>query len=62
MILFGYLIHRKHTNKVKKILVSIVAIIVFLLLISCSKIEFNNFDPRTSTLKYIITKEDKWKQ
>ena len=62
MILFGYPIHRKRTNKVKKILVSIVAIIVFLLLISCSKIEFNNFDPTTSTLKYIITKEDKWKQ
>ena len=62
MILFGYPIHRKHTNKVKKILVFIVAIIVFLLLISCSKIEFNNFDPTTSTLKYIITKEDKWKQ
>ena len=62
MILFGYPIHRKHTNKVKKILVSIVAIIVFLLLISCSKIEFNNFDPTTSTLKYIITKEDKSKQ
>ena len=62
MILFGYPIHRKHTNKVKKILVAIVAIIVFLLLISCSKIEFNNFDPTTSTLKYIITKEDKWKQ
>ena len=62
MILFCYPIHRKHTNKVKKILVSIVAIIVFLLLISCSKIEFNNFDPTTSTLKYIITKEDKWKQ
>ena len=62
MILFGYQIHRKHTNKIKKILVSIVAIIVFLLLISCSKIEFNNFDPATSTLRYIITKDTKWKQ
>ena len=62
MILFGYPIHRKHTNKVKKILISILAVILFLLLISCSKIEFNNFDPTTSTLKYIITKEDKWKQ
>mgnify|MGYP003116717533 FL=1 len=62
MILFGYPIHRKHTNKVKKILVAIVAIIVFLLLISCSKIEFNNFDPTTSTLRYIITKDTKWKQ
>ena len=62
MILFGYPIHRKHTNKVKKILVSVIAVIIFLLLISCSKIEFDNFDPTTSTLKYIITKEDKWKQ
>jgi hypothetical protein len=62
MILFGYPIHRKHTNKIKKILVSIVAIIVFLLLISCSKIEFDSFDPTTSTLRYIIMKDTKWKQ
>jgi len=26
---------------------------------SCSKIDF---DPTTSTLKYVITKDDKWKQ
>jgi hypothetical protein len=38
------------------------AIVVFLLLVSCSKYEFDGFDPTTSTLKYVITKEDKWKQ
>jgi hypothetical protein len=62
MILFGYPIHRKYSKKILKFFVYLFAIVVFLLLVSCSKYEFDGFDPTTSTLKYVITKEDKWKQ
>ena len=62
MILFGVPIHRKYSKRIFKFFVLVFAIVVFLLLVSCSKYEFDGFDPTTSTLKYVITKEDKWKQ
>ncbi len=37
----------------KKILI----LIVLLTLTNCSKLEFNNFDPWTSTAKWILTKD-----
>ena len=49
MILFGYPIHRKYSKKIFKFCVYVFAIVVFLLLISCSKYEFDGFDPTTST-------------
>ena len=62
MILFGVPIHRKYSKKIFKFFVLVFAIVIFVLLVSCSKLEFNNFDPATSTLRYIITKDTKWKQ
>ena len=59
MITLGYPIHRKHTQRVKRLFFSIIVIILFLFVVSCSKIEF---DPTTSSLKYLLTNEDKWKQ
>ena len=52
MIIFGYSIHRKYTKKIYKTFISIIAVIVFLLLVSCNKIDF---DPTTATLRYLIT-------
>jgi len=37
----------------------IILIISILLLSNCSKYEFDNFDPTTSTLKWIITNDKK---
>tara|TARA_R100000995_G_scaffold13848_1_gene5517 strand:+ start:822 stop:1010 length:189 start_codon:yes stop_codon:yes gene_type:complete len=62
MILFGVPIHRKYSKRIFKFFVLVFAIVIFVLLVSCSKLEFNNFDPATSTLRYIITKDTKWKQ
>ena len=62
MILFGVPIHRKYSKRIFKFFVLVFAIVTFVLLVSCSKLEFNNFDPATSTLRYIITKDTKWKQ
>ena len=62
MILFGIPIHRKYTKKIFKFFIYVFAIVIFMLVVSCSKLEFNNFDPTTSTLRYIITKDTKWKQ
>ena len=59
MIILGHPIHRKYTNLVYKFVIAVISIIVFIILVGCSKIDF---DPTTSTLKYVITKEDKWKQ
>ena len=59
MIIFGHPIHRKYTKTVYRIVIGVISIIVFIILVGCSKIDF---DPTTSTLKYVITKEDKWKQ
>jgi len=58
MIIFGHPIHRKYTNIIYKSLVVIFSVIVFVLLIACSKI---NFDPTTASFKYILQKESKWK-
>ena len=62
MILFGFPIHRKYSKKIFKFFIYLFAIVIFMLLVSCSKYEFNSFDPATSTLKYVITKDIKWKQ
>ena len=62
MILFGIPIHRKYSKKIFKFFIYVFAIVIFFLVVSCSKLEFNNFDPTTSTLKYVITKDNKWKQ
>ena len=59
MIILGHPIHRKYTKLFYRFVISVISIIVFILLVGCSKIDF---DPTTSTLKYVITKEDKWKQ
>ena len=59
MIIFGHPIHRKYTNLVYKIVISVISIIVFILLIGCSKIDF---DPTTSSFRYILSQESKWKQ
>ena len=54
MIIFGKAIHRKYN----KYIVVICFVILSFLLLSCSKIEF---DPTTTSLKYILQKEHKWK-
>ncbi len=59
MIIFGHPIHRKYTSLIYRTFITIFSTIIFIFLISCSKIDF---DPTTSTLKYVITKDDKWKQ
>tara|TARA_Y100000361_G_C10945056_1_gene230795 strand:+ start:184 stop:363 length:180 start_codon:yes stop_codon:yes gene_type:complete len=59
MIIFNYPIHRKYTNIIYKILIVVISVIVFVLLVSCSKIDF---DPTTTSFKYLIQKESKWKQ
>ena len=59
MIIFGHPIHRKYTNLIYKIVISVISIIVFILLIGCSKIDF---DPTTSSFRYILSQESKWKQ
>jgi hypothetical protein len=59
MIIFGHPIHRKYTNLVYKFVIVIISIIVFIILVAFSKIDF---DPTTSSFKYLIQKESKWKQ
>tara|TARA_R100001443_G_scaffold49175_2_gene61528 strand:+ start:194 stop:373 length:180 start_codon:yes stop_codon:yes gene_type:complete len=59
MIILGQPIHRKHTQKIKRIFLFVIIIILFLFVVSCTKLEF---DPKTSSLKYFFTNEDKWKQ
>jgi len=58
MILFGKVLHRKYSTMILKIIVTIFVITIFLNLVSCNKLEFN---PVTTTLKYII-KESKNEQ
>ena len=59
MIILGHPIHRKYTRLIYRFVIAVISIIVFILLIGCSKIEF---DPTTTSLKYILQKEQKWKQ
>ena len=58
MIIFGYPIHRKYTKAVYKIVIGILSIIIFILLVGCSKIDF---DPSTGMFRYILQQEIKWK-
>jgi len=58
MIIFGHPIHRKYTKAVYRTVIAVISIIVFILLVGCSKIDF---DPTTTSLKYILKKESKWK-
>ncbi len=58
MIIFGYPIHRKYTKAVYKIVIGILSIIIFILLVGCSKIDF---DPSTGMFRYILQQEFKWK-
>tara|TARA_A100001391_G_scaffold67858_1_gene43441 strand:- start:4386 stop:4562 length:177 start_codon:yes stop_codon:yes gene_type:complete len=58
MIIFGYPIHRKYTKAVYKIVIGILSIIIFILLVGCSKIDF---DPSTGMFRYILQQELKWK-
>ena len=55
MIIFGHSIHRKYNRLVVKIVAIIFFIIVAISLMSCDKLEF---DPTTTTLKYML-KENK---
>tara|TARA_R110001632_G_scaffold6896_1_gene27768 strand:+ start:145 stop:330 length:186 start_codon:yes stop_codon:yes gene_type:complete len=58
MIIFGKPIHRKYNRLVAKIVAIIFFIIVAISLMSCDKLDF---DPTTTTLKYIL-KEKKNEQ
>ena len=58
MIIFGYPIHRKYTKAVYRFVIGVISIIVFILLIGCSKIEF---DPTTGFFRYVLQQEMKWK-
>ena len=58
MIIFGYPIHRKYTKAVYKIVIGILSIIIFILLVGCSKIDFA---PSTGMFRYILQQEFKWK-
>jgi hypothetical protein len=42
-----------------KFIIGIISIIVFILLVGCSKIDF---DPATGAFRYIIQQEMKWKR
>ena len=58
MIIFGHPIHRKYTKTVYRIIIGVISIIVFIILVGCSKIDF---DPTTTSLRYIFSQESKWK-
>ena len=58
MIIFGHSIHRKYNRLVVKIVAIIFFIIIAISLMSCDKLDF---DPTTTTLKYIF-KEKKNEQ
>jgi len=58
MIVFGYPIHRKYNRLVAKIVAIIFFIIIAISLMSCDKLDF---DPTTTTLKYML-KEKKNEQ
>ncbi len=59
MIIFGHPIHRKYTRLIYKFFIAVISVIVFLFLVGCSKIEF---DPTTTSLRYIFLQDSKWKQ
>ena len=49
----------KSTLSTKIPMGKIFLIITFLLIVNCSKVEFDGFDPTTSTVKWIIKKDKK---
>jgi hypothetical protein len=51
MILFGIPIHRKYNRIVIKIVTIIFIIFLSVILMSCNKLEF---DPTTTTIKYMF--------
>ena len=59
MIIFGHPIHRKYTRLIYRFVIAVISIIVFVLLVGCSKIQF---DPTTTTLRYIFLQDSQWKQ
>ena len=58
MIIFGHPIHRKYTRLIYKLFLIVMAIVIFLLLVGCSKIDF---DPATGIFRYVLQQEMKWK-
>ena len=58
MIIFGKAIHRKYNRRVVKIGSVVLILLLVVILMSCNKLEF---DPTTTTLKYIL-KEKKNEQ
>ena len=58
MIILGHPIHRKYTKTVYRIVIGVISIIVFILLVGCSKLDF---DPTTGIFRYVIQQELKWK-
>jgi len=56
MIIFGKAIHRKYNRLVVKIVAIIFVIVISIGLMSCNKLEF---DPLTSTVKYLIQQDRK---
>ena len=58
MIIFGHPIHRKYTRLIYKFFIAVISVIVFLLLVGCSKIDF---DPSTGIFRYVLQQEMKWK-
>jgi len=58
MIIFGKAIHRKYNRRVVKIVLVVLILLLSVILMSCNKLEF---DPTTTTLKYIL-KEKKNEQ
>ena len=58
MIIFGHPIHRKYTKSICRLIIAVISIIVFILLVGCSKLDF---DPATGIFRYVIQQELKWK-
>ena len=58
MIIFGHPIHRKYTKLIYKFVIAVISIIVFILLVGCSKIDF---DPTTGMFRYVFQQEMEWK-
>ncbi len=58
MIIFGKAIHRKYNKLAVKIVSIVLILLLSLILMSCNKLDF---DPTTTTLKYIL-KEKKNEQ
>jgi len=56
MIIFGIPVHRKYNRLIIKIVSIVFIIFISVILMSCNKLEF---DPTTTTLKYILNKEKK---